>query len=618
MSPTHRRRVLSIVFVAAILLMVASPVLSVAAIDIPNNLNVGPYIDKVVFKMITEDQTILSLQAGEIDIINSFINPIHFPILDADPDISIASALRNGYSHITINCRDYPFNISAFRRAFAFAFDKTRITSEIMDGFSQEHDSVVPYPNSWCIEDDLPYHYYTAQVATGAALLDAAGFTIDPGTGYRLAPDGTPFNVAIEYSSSNPEIAGGSAQIGVDALRALNVNAETRASDFTELMARLDNHGDYDMVFFAWNFHYNDVDWLAYTFCSEYADTLYQNPSNFKNTSFDSWRNQLLYSTSYEEVYEAAVNMQLILHYNVPMVIVYENTYMQGYRNDVYTGHVQDFGRYIAGTWTLRKIHRLDGTFGGSVTIAAGEPETFNIFLSSTVYASTVCTELWPRLYLNGPDLNPVPYIAEKVITETHEDNPSVYDGNTRFTIDIIQNATWNDDTPITAEDVAFTFTYLLESRAFGNPVPGLSDIISAYAPTPYRAILEFNSESYWQFSNFAFTYILPKHIFNDIDGIGYKGWNTWNPVFDPTEPFMNSGPFTLTDYELGEFYELTVNPDFCYYPQERLETSFSETTPASTTSTPFNSALALAAGSVGAAIVILLGSTILIRGKSN
>ncbi|MHA2045366.1 MAG: ABC transporter substrate-binding protein, partial [Candidatus Thorarchaeota archaeon] len=77
--------------------------------------------------------------------------------LDADPDISIFSALRNGYGHITINCRDYPLNISAFRRAFAFAFDKTRVTAEIMDGFSQEHDSLVPYPNSWSIEDDMPY-----------------------------------------------------------------------------------------------------------------------------------------------------------------------------------------------------------------------------------------------------------------------------------------------------------------------------------------------------------------------------------------------------------------------------------------------------------------------------
>jgi len=618
MAYIYRRRYVAYSLITIFVFMAVSPALPVKAVDMSSNLNVGPYIDKVVFKMVGGDQEILALQSGEIDMHQGFFNPIHLPTLDADPDISIASALRNGYGHITINCAKYPLNISAFRRAFAFAYDKTRVTAEIMDGFSQEHDSVVPYPNSWCIEDDLPYHYYSAQVAMGAALLDEAGFTIDPGTGYRLTPDGQPFNVVIEYASASPEIAGGTAQIGVDALRALGVNADTRASDFNEMISRLDNHGDYDMVFYAWNFQHNEVNWLAYTFWSEYADAFYHNPSNFRNATFDSWRDQLLYSTVFEEVYEAAANMQLILHYNVPMVIVYENTYMQGYRTDVYTGHIQDLGRYIAASWTLRKMHRIDGTFGGTVTISAAEPETFNIYLASTVYASRINSELWPRLYLNGPDLNPVPWLAENLIIETHEDNPSVYGGNTRFTIDIIQNATWNDGTSITAEDVAFTFTYILESTAHGNTIGGLSDIVAAYAPTTYRAVIEFNTESYWHFSNFANNFIIPKHIFNDIDGIGYEGWNEWNPVFDPEEPYVNSGPFILTDYEIGEFYELTANPGFCYYPQERLENTASETTPPSTTPPPFNTTLALAAGAVGAAVVILIGGTILIRGKSN
>ncbi|MFW9832557.1 MAG: ABC transporter substrate-binding protein [Candidatus Thorarchaeota archaeon] len=616
MLTDRQKRLVAISFATIFLFMAVSPAIS-NAVDVPAQLNVGPYIDKVVYKVIAnQDQRILALQAGEIEMDNSFFDPVHLPTLDADPDISIFSALRNGYGHITINCGKYPLNISAFRRAFAFAFDKTAVTSEIMDGFSQEQDSIVPYPNSWCIEDDMPYHYYTAQVATGNAILDAAGFTVDAGTGFRLAPDGSPFSVSIEYASSSPEIAGGTAQIGVDALRALHVDAQTQAAEFNEYISRLDSHGDYDMVFYAYNFGSDDVDWLARWFWSEYADVPYQNPWNFRNATFDSWRDQLLYGTTYEEVYEAAAQMQLILQYNVPMLIVYENTYMQGYRNDQYTGHVPDLGSYITGPWTFRKIHKIDGTPGGTVPIAISqEPDSFNIFVTNSAYSIAILEELYPSLYQFAPDLTAYPNLAETMTVETHADNAAVPEGHTRFTVDIIQNATWTDGVQLTAEDVAFTYTYAFESGTYGNPASAdLGDLVAAYAPTPYRAIIEFGTESWWHFSNFAYDWIIPKHIFNDVDGIGYQGWNTWNPMFDPAEPNVNCGPFKLTDYDPGEFYEISANPDFHYFPEV---TSTGPTGPTTTEPTGgFNATLAIVAGAVGAAVVILVGGFVLLRQK--
>jgi ABC-type transport system substrate-binding protein len=610
-------------FVAVFVLMAVSPALVADAVTVPDQLNVGPYVDKIVFKVIAnQDQRILALQAGEIEFDNSFFDPVHLPTLDADPDIDIFSALRFGYGHITINCRDYPLNISGFRKAFAFAFDKTRVTVEVLDGFSQEHDSLVPYPNGWCIEDDMPYHYYTGQSEIGNAIMDSLGFERDwvtyPVEGYRNAPDGTPFNVVVEYSSSSPEIAGGTAQIGVDALRSLHVNAETRASDFNEYISRLDSHGNYDMVFYASNYLTNDVDWLAREYWSEYANVPYQNRCNFRNATYDSWRNQLLYSTDYEEVYEAAAAMQMILQDNVPRLVCYENTYMQGYRNDVYTGHVEDLAYYISGIWTMRKIHKIDGTPGGTVPVAISqEPDSFNIYISNSAYTSSITNNLWPVLYQYAPNLTPYPELAEQMITETHADNPSVAMGHTRFTVDIIQNATWSDGVPITAEDVAFTFTYAFESGAYGNPAAAtLGDLVAAYSPTPFRAVIEFGTESYWHFSNFAFNAIIPKHIFNDVDGIGYAGWNTWNPVFDPAEPHVTSGPFIFTDFEAGEFYEISANPSFCYYPQETETSSSSETTGGGGEGTTWNATLAIVAGAVGAAVVILVGGFVLLRQK--
>ncbi|TFG29213.1 hypothetical protein EU528_10055, partial [Candidatus Thorarchaeota archaeon] len=398
-------------------LIIVSSVGVSALDDYSESINIGPYVDKVVYKVIgNQDQRILALQAGEIEMDNSFFDPVHLPTLTADPDIDIYSTLRNGYGHITINCRDYPLNISGLRRAFAFAFDKTKITSEVMDGFSIEHDSLVPQTSSWCIENEFEWHYYTNQSDIGNQILDDLGFQINETTGFRHAPNGDPFDIVIE--APGPSVTSQSvAQIGVDALHSLHIDASKIYSPWGE-PNRLSEHGNYDMIFYAVNFYDNDVDWLAYEYWSEYADVYDENPTNFQNDTYDSWREQLLHSTTYEEVYEAAAEMQKILQYNVPRLVVYENTYMQGYRNDQFTGHVEDLGRYISGPWTMRKIQKLDGTFGGTVPIAISEePDSFNIYVTNSAYSAAILSELWPSLYHYGPDMNPIPDIAENIFT---------------------------------------------------------------------------------------------------------------------------------------------------------------------------------------------------------
>ncbi len=609
------KRIVAIVIVCILSVVAISGTSEVSAIETPSsNLNIGPYVDKIVYNVIAnQEQRILALQAGDIEMDTSFFDPIYLDQLEADPDIDIYSALRNGYGHITINCRDYPLNISGLRRAFAFAYNKTTVKSDIFNGFSIEHDSLVPRPNSWCIEDDFNWHYYTDQADIGNAILDDLNFVIDGGTGYRLAPNGNPFNIVIEYAASSPEIGGGVAQFGVDALTALHIDAEIHDTDFNDYISRLDNHGDYDMVFYGKVFYSNDVDWLAYEYWSDYSDVTYMNPSNFRNATYDSWRDQLLYGTTYEEVYEASAAMQEILQYNVPRLVVYENTYLQGYRTDQFTGHVEDLGRYISGPWTMRRMVKLNGTPGGTVPVAISqEPDTFNIFTTNSAYSAAILSNLYSSLYKFGPDLNPWPDLAESFLTETHDDNPEVPLGHTRFTIDIIQNATWSDGVKLTAADVAFTQTYALESAPFGNPAgTDTGDLVAAYAPTPYRVVIEYNTESYWHFGNWAYDSIIPQHIFNDVDGIGYEGWNTWNPVFDPDEPNVNCGPYQITDLEAGEFYELTYNANYHYCPEH-----IDPTTTTTTVVPEFDMTLAIVAGAVGAAVVILVGGFVLLRQK--
>jgi len=599
-----KRPICGIMFVVIIFLMVGSPVLTVYAVNLPNDLCTGPYVDKVVFK-VTPTNPILALQANELELAYATADPRYIPDFDADPDISYRQILRNGYGHITINCAKYPLNISGFRRAFAYAFDTTYITTEIFDGFSRKHDSLVPYTNPWCVEDDFPYHYYSARPDLGNAILDSLNFQIDTDTGFRTAPDGSTFKVVLEYSYSDSEILEGIGREFKDAFASLYVEAEVKPGSIWDILARLDMHTDYDMVFYGTNWADYDVNWLAKEYWSGNADVDFHNRANFENDTFDSWRDQLLHSTNYEDVYEASAAMQLILHENVPDLVVYENIYVIPYRTDMFTGHVEDIGRSIF--WTLLNMRKIDGTLGGTVRVAIGNPETFNIFIAYDEHSAPILAELWPSLYRHGPDGNPEPYIAEGMIIETNDDNPQVPEGHTRFTIDIVQNATWNDGEPFTAEDIALTYSYAFESLNNGNPFGvELAELVAAYAPTRYTVVIEFSTESWWHFSTFAYLRIIPHHIFNNIDGIGYRDWNKWNPVFDPEDPLVTCGPFTLTDNELGEFFELSANPNYWYYPQERRLSPTTTTNNGSSSS--FDATLALTVGTIGACAVILVG----------
>ncbi len=570
-----------------------------------DSLQAGPHVDEVVFKVIaSQDQRILAILQGDIELDTSFINPAVASILEADPDISLASMVRNGYGHITINCDSYPMNISAVRRAFAFAFNKTHVPVEVLGGYAIVHDSLVAPPNPWCIEEELEPHYYDAQPDVGNAILDQLGFTVNSSTGYRTTPEGSPIEIRVGHGDSS-SILNEIAQIAVDALQSLHFDSHTYA-----LCCGYPIWDVCEMFLSATNFYDYDADWLTEEYWSENAEGVYAEPNgcNFRNSTFDELRERFLNATSYDEVLDIVGEMQQVLHYNVPRLVVYVNQYLQPYRTDKFTGHVEDLAQCISGPWTLRNIRLIAGGTGGTVPVAIGQdPDSFNIFVSGSAYSLYILEEMHCSLFDRGPGVDPVPDLATSLLIQTHADNPAVEDGHTRFTIDIVQNATWSDGVPLTAEDVAFTFTYILESAIYENPAAlDYQHLVASYAPSYHRVVLEFDTESYWHFSQFAYTPIIPKHIFNDEDGIGYAGWDSWNPILSGESPSVWCGPFSFTDYEAGEYYSLAYNPLF-YYSVNRTETTSGSGTSGPTSGPEILHTVAVAIGAGSVAVIAMV-----------
>ncbi|MHA2136048.1 MAG: ABC transporter substrate-binding protein, partial [Candidatus Thorarchaeota archaeon] len=543
-----------------------SPIFVPAQPAVPSDWKVGPWIDKIVFDVITQDdQQVLALQNDEVDIIDSFISPDFVPVIESSENVDTLSSLRNGYGLVEINTAKYPFNITNFRRAAAFSLDKQAIQQDIFEGLSQAHDSVVPFTNPFTVEGQLPYTYYEANPAEGNRLLDLEGFVDIDDDGWREAPNGDPIDVLVEAASSS-NVAQEVGTFMAEALHDIGIQARMEPTDFYEYLNRIYFHGDFDMVFYANTWGSFDVDWLGITWDGANADS--------------------------------------------PRIIMYENEYIFAFRDDTFTGFVNDRLSGAAGYWTNMAVNLIDGgPFGGTFRWAQSlDINTFNYLgSSSSGYTIEVLENIagdslmvvdWDGYWRN--------WLAEDIVTETHADNTAVTDGYTRFTVDMLQNATWSDGESITAEDVAFSLNFLRDAP--GNPYgPDLQYMTAAYSPTPYTLVVEFNTESYWNLHNFAAKPIIPKHFFEDIP---IAEWNLWQP--DPlVDEYITSGPFYVSDRVEGEFTELTYNPDFVFAPDRTVPTT--ETT----TTTPPPTAdftMAIVAGAVGAAVVILVGGYVLMR----
>ncbi len=543
-------RIIQVITVILFSLLIVQPATAIASVegesvilsDAPPRLDLmtGPYIHHLQYEVIPQDdEQVLALLNNEIDVISNPIDISFRNQLVDDPNVQLEKAIRNGYGYLTINCDKYPLSLTSFRRAFAFAFNKTQVVEEVWEGLAVCQDSLVPQVNLLSIEGNLPYNYYDANIARANEILDNAGFDDIDSDGYREAPDGSDFDIRIECANSaNTAIEIG--QIAADALTAVGISAVSQPTDFYEYLNRLYFHGDYDIVFLGSSYNNFRLDWMAYEFWSENADEPYWNFPNFRNSTYDSWRNQILHSTHLEGeggVLEAVEEMQKIWIYESPMVIAYENVLLFAHRTDRFTGWVSDVSYGIGSLWTNMKV-RLNDSQGGPLG------GTLRVGVQSSGLSLPIRFNLYESLLMQQPDGFPKPWIAESYIIETNEDDESIPNGRTKFTFNIVNNQTWSDGTPLTAEDVAFSLNYYRNNP--GNPQRViLGELNSVYAPTSTQVIVEMSSESYWHLFILGNAPIMPKHIGSSMSGI------------------VTSGPFFVNG---SSYYNLTTYPDHFKY----------------------------------------------------
>ncbi|MFZ4510755.1 MAG: ABC transporter substrate-binding protein [Candidatus Nanopelagicales bacterium] len=149
----------------------------------------------------------------------------------------------------------------------------------------------------------------------------------------------------------------------------------------------------------------------------------------------------------------------------------------------------------------------------------------------------------------SSADFTPAPGLAESWDESA--------DGKT-WTYTLRPDLVWSDGTPLTANDVAYTFNRILEGRYeqrnYGNYVRNITSVeatddrtvvMTVRAPSPIMERLA--------------VYILPEHVWSGVDAKAVKSFAN-----EPEgEPLVGSGPFLVAERRTGQFIRLVANDSY-------------------------------------------------------
>ncbi len=178
---------------------------------------------------------------------------------------------------------------------------------------------------------------------------------------------------------------------------------------------------------------------------------------------------------------------------------------------------------------------------------ATSDPVTFNPNGTSDDAAFAMVGNVYSKLVTLDATRQIIPELATD--WETSADGLSI-------TFHLVKNATFHDGEPVTAEDVAYTFNYIItvDTCLMYNRFSAQIESVEAtdeytvvfHLKQPYAALIGY--------LGYYATFIMPKHI--------YDNGQTWdeNPAINKP---IGSGPFKFVEHKPGEYIELAKNENY-------------------------------------------------------
>ena len=158
--------------------------------------------------------------------------------------------------------------------------------------------------------------------------------------------------------------------------------------------------------------------------------------------------------------------------------------------------------------------------------------------------------EIWHLNYdflvgFDAKDLSPKPELAES--WEVSEDGKT-------WTFKIREGVKWQDDVPLTAKDVAFTFNYIVDNnlQTLAIYTGGITGAKAVDDTT-----VEITTEQPKSNMLAMVVPIIPEHIWSKVSG------DEATTSFQNKPPIIGSGPFQVVEWNKGKYIRLEANKDY-------------------------------------------------------
>lgn len=350
----------------------------------PNFWRGTPKVDQVVFRVFTDGSAMVAaLKSGEIDFVHDVPSQA-FEGLKSESNITTVVGQQGGFAELAMNGMagglgdGHPaLQDLTVRHAIAKAIDRDALVERVLLGQGEPNGILGVSPDSaWFPE--IPEDQQLNHDPEGAKqLLEEAGYKDTDGDGIREMPDGGE-PLQFRYAQlSDSDTAGPNQELITGWLKEIGIGTEVSTYDQTQLTSVIAS-GEYDLFVWGWTPFVDPDPMLSYFTCAQLttdAESPGYNDANWCSEEYDA-----LYEQQNQELDRAKridlVHQMLTLFYTESTyVVLYHDADTQAYRNDRFTGYVQQpaeigpvlFTNTSPSYWNLAPVAAADDSGGTSV-----------------------------------------------------------------------------------------------------------------------------------------------------------------------------------------------------------------------------------------------------------
>ena len=199
-----------------------------------------------------------------------------------------------------------------------------------------------------------------------------------------------------------------------------------------------------------------------------------------------------------------------------------------------------------------RRHSRSDRRAPNRLTLRIGwtsQPDNLNPFIGWQNVTYQIWSINYGFLFGFGSDNSPTLDLAREFPTE---ENGGISADGTVWTIKLRQGVKWSDGQPFTAEDVAFTYNYIVKNRMLNMAITTVGiEEAEALAPDVVRITCSRPKADMMH----IFLPILPRHVWEKVDP------DEAQTSYANKPPIVGTGPFITTAFKKGSYVRMERNP---------------------------------------------------------